>query len=331
MRVANSTVARNYTTNLNKNLASLVGANYKVASGRKFNSMAEDTATGVRALGVRRNLAQLSSYLDNAKNSQAKFDSAEKAIGQISELAQDVYARFNYALNGTNGKDERDIIANEFERLQEEILTSSNGQYADRYMFGGTNTQSRPFSVNADGELMYNGERVKDIDRSDPNGKYAEILNDAGYVDIGLGLTMQGNSNNVVTNSAFKHTINGLDFMGTGDNNIYDTITEIVTALRDPNFDPGSQKNGDLLDKIKNLSNEATLVRTKMGADAQYLEFTVTRLDTEQDNLITRQDDLEFADPSEAIMDFNMQQYVYNAALQMGSKLLQPTIFNFIS
>lgn len=331
MRVANSTVARNYTTSLNKNLASLVDANYKVANGRKFNSMADDTASGVRALGVRRNLAQLSSYMDNAKNAQTKFDAAEKAIGQVANLAQDVFARFNYAINGTNGGTEREIIANEFERIREEILTSANGQYADRYLFGGTNTQSRPFSVNDDGELMYNGERVKDINRSDPTGKHAEILNDAGYVDVGLGLTMQGNSNSVVTNSAFKNTINGLDFMGTGENNLYDTVTEIITALRDPNFDSSSQKIGDLLDKIRDVGNDVTLVRTKMGADAQYLEFTVTRLDTEEDNLIRRMEDLEFADPSEAIMDFNMRQYVYQAALQMGSKLLQPTIFSFIS
>lgn len=328
MRIANSTIARNYTSNLNSNLARLNSSSAKVYTGRNFTSMAENTSVGVRAMGVRRSLAQLSGYMDNAKDAQNKFDTAEQLIGQVSDLSKDIYVRFNYAMNGTNSPDEREIVAKEFEKLQAQILTSANGQYGDRYMFGGTNTSTRPFSVNDAGELMYNGERVKDISTNDPVGKYNDLLNDAAYVDIGLGLTMQGNSNDVVANSAFKNTINGLDFMGTGENNLYDKVTELITALRTQPFD--SDAGSKLLNEIQTASNNVSLVRTKMGSDAQYLEYTVSRLETEEDNLITRQDTLEIADPYQAIMDMEMQNYVYNAALQMGSRLLQPTIFSFL-
>lgn len=313
---------------MNNNLARLNSASSKVYTGRKFSSMAENTSLGVRAMGVRRSLAQITGYMDNAKDAQNKFDTAEKLIGQVSDISKDIYARFNYALNGTNGADEREIVANEFERLQQEILTSANGQYADRYLFGGTNTGSRPFTVNDAGELMYNGERVKDISKNDPAGKYDDLLNDAAYVDVGLGLTMQGNSNDVVANSAFKNTINGLDFMGTGENNLYDTVTELINALRTQPFD--NDLGSKLLTKIQDVGNNVNLVRTKMGADTQYLEYTVSRLETEEDNLIARQQELEIVDPYQAIMDMEMQNYVYTAALQMGSRILQPTIFSFL-
>lgn len=329
MRIANTTIARNYTTNINNNLAKLNSSSEKVYTGRRYSTMAENTSLGVRAMTVRRNLSRISGYMDNTKDAQNKFDTAEKAVGQIGTLATDIYARFNYALNDTNGKEERDIIANEFEKLQAEILSLANGQYSDRYMFGGTNSHSRPFTVNDAGELMYNGERVKDI-ANDGSGKYDELLNDAAFVDIGLGLTMEGNSNDVIPNSAFKNTLIGIDFMGMGDSNLYDTITELINALRDPNFDLDS-KGGALLTKIQDAGNHVNLARTKMGADAQYLEFTVTRLETEEFNLSERQQTLEIADPYESIMDYEMQTYVYNAALAMGAKLLQPTIFSFIS
>lgn len=330
MRIANTTIARNYTSNINRNLSTLNVASEKVYTGRRFTSMADDTSLGVRSMTIRRNLDRISGYMDNAKDAQNKFDTAEKAMGQVSDLATDVYARFNYVINGTNSMDEREIVANEFEKIQSEILSLANGQYGDRYMFGGTNSQSRPFTTNEAGELMYNGELVKDISKNDPLGKFSAILNDAAYVDIGLGLTMQGNSNDVVSNSAFKTTMNGLDFMGMGDSNLYDTITKLIGALRDPNYDLGGEKGGELLNEIQAAGNHVNLARTKMGADAQYLEFTVSRLETEEFNLTERQQTLEIADPYESIMDYEMQTYIYNAALQMGAKLLQPTLFSFL-
>lgn len=326
MRITNSSIARNYSNNLNRNLSRLNDANMGVASGRSFMTMAENTSKGVRSMTIRRNIEHLEGYMDNAKNAQNKFNGAEKSIAQVAEIGQSIYERFNYALNGTNSDEEHQIIATEFKRLQEELLTCANGQYADRYMFGGTNTDSRPFSTNDDGELMYNGVRVQDISRGDP--QYDYLFKDAAYVDIGLGLTMQGNSQNVVANSAFKNTINGLDFMGNGSENLYDTITELVDFLEAGSLDPA--KGGELLDKIRLAADHVNLERTKIGSDTEYLDFTVSRLETEYDNLVARQDTLEFRDPAEAIMDFKMQEYVYNAALQMGTKLLQPTLFNFI-
>lgn len=328
MRITNTTIARNYNSNLNRNLGRLTDSMTSVsASGRKIFSMAENTATGVRAMNIRRSLSQIDGYMDNAKNAQSKLDTADKSLETIASMSQNIYARYDYAMNGTNSTDEREIIAKEFEKLRDEILTCSNTQYADRYIFGGTNTMSSPFTTNGDGELMYNNVRVKDIPGED--GKYAYLLSDAAYVDVGLGMTMQGSSQDVVANSALKNTLNGLDFMGYGDNNLYDTINELIDSLREGSFDTAAA--GPLLDKIKEMGNNVNLQRTSVGSDLQYLEFTVSRLEDEQTALITRQDSLEFKDSAEAIMEMEMEKYVYNAALQMGAKLLQPTLFDYIS
>lgn len=327
MRITNPTMARNYNSNLNRNLKRLNDATMQnAASGRKIFSMSDDTATGTRAMNVRRALSQINGYMDNAKNAQNKFDSAEKSLGLISDMSQQIYARLNYAMNGTNSETERNIIAGEFEKLQSEILSTANGQYADRHMFGGTNTMSAPFSVDSDGYLLYNNVKVSEIT---DEIKYDYLKNDKSFVDIGLGMTMIGSSQEVNPNSAFKNTINGLDFMGTGETNLYDTITDIIKTLKDPYFDV--EKAGDLLNQIKEAGVNVNLERTRLGSDAQYLEFTVSRLEDETYNLTQRQDALEFRDPAEAIMDLSMQQYVYTAALQMGSRLLQPNIFQYIS
>jgi len=43
-------------------------------------------------------------------------------------------------------------------------------------------------------------------------------------------------------------------------------------------------------------------------------------------HLLERQQQLEIRPPEEAIIDFKMQEFIYNATLQMGQRLLQPTL-----
>ncbi len=367
MRITNPSISRNYTFNLNRNLERLSKSNYEVAtSGRKIFRMSDDVATGVRAMNVRRSIDQIKGFQDNAKSTQLKFDSAEQTLGGIAEIATKIYERFNFAKNGTNGEDERGIIANEFKKLQEEIVTSANSQYADRYLFGGTNTQSPPFSVNrlgmevngvrgkedfpngrgavgdpeylppfepdydaGYGKIMYNNVLVSEIPG---DGKYQYLLDDAAFVDVGLGLSMIGSSQDVNTNTAVKNTINGLSFMGTGSENLYDTVTEIIDLLEGYVEGEGFDQEvaDELLNRIFDKAKDVTMERTRLGSESSYLEFTQTRLTDESDNLIARQDSLEFRDPAEAIMEFSMNEYIYNAALNMGSKLLQNSLFDYI-
>ncbi len=72
------------------------------------------------------------------------------------------------------------------------------------------------------------------------------------------------------------------------------------------------------------------LMLRRLGSESSYLEYTQTRLDSEELSLSTRQDSLEFRDPAEAIMDYTMAEYIYNASLNMGSRLLQNSLFDYM-
>lgn len=329
MRITNASISRNYTNNLNRNLELLNKANMRVMTGRKYDKMYEDVASGVRAMNIRRSLSLIDGYLDNAEATKHTFAGAEKTLLQIGEINKDIMEGYTNALNATTAN-ERDVFATQFEKLREEILSCMNGQFSDRYLFGGTNTQTRPFTVDDNGKLLYNGVDVTTItDRSDP--AFAYLFGDASYVDIGLGLTMEGSpgSQKPVENSALKNSFVGIDFLGFGDNNLYNIIGEMITALRSPDFN--AETGGPLLEKFKSAANEVNLQVTRLGSDTQFLDFTISRLKDEALTLDERQQSLEFSDPASLILDFQMQQYIYNAALQMGQRLLQPTLFNFIN
>ena len=326
MRITNNMVTRNYTKGLHTNLSRLSTYNQQIISGRRFNVMSEDTASGVRAMQTRRSLARIESYRNNAKDTNITFAAAETTMLKISDINHNVTAKYVNGITGTMGAEEREIIANELDKLRDEMVNCANGQFADRYLFGGTNVNSAPFALDkTTGVLTYNGVDVMSITKTH------ELFQDASYVDIGLGLNFKdtGNPQQVNPNSAFKNSFVGLDFLGTGSDNLILKLGEMIDELKSPGFDVN--KAGKLLDEYKASSNNMGVALTKLGADTAFLEFTVDRLDSEELNLKTRQEIIEARSPEEAIMDFKMQEYVYNAALQMGQRLLQPTLFSFIN
>ncbi|HHY51839.1 MAG TPA: flagellar hook-associated protein FlgL [Clostridiales bacterium] len=324
MRITNHSVVRNYNKTLDYNRNLLNKYSNQIISGRKFNTMSEDTASGVRAMQVRRNLSRIEAYLDNAKAAKSQLTSAETTLMQISNLTKSVSEKYIQAINGTNGPQERDIMATELEKLQEELLTLSNARFSDRYLFGGTNTVSAPFTTDNQGNLYYNGVDVRELYAGHP------LMEDSAYMDVGLGIlfTDPDDPTQVNPNTAYQHTMVGAQFLGTGPDNLYLVLGEMISSLRSETFDP--DKAGSILDRFQAASNNVNVAMTKLGSDSQYLEFTINRLEDEKLNLYERQTQLEAADPEEAIMNFKMQEYVYNAALQMGQRLLQPTLFNFI-
>ena len=69
----------------------------------------------------------------------------------------------------------------------------------------------------------------------------------------------------------------------------------------------------------------------QFGTKSNYLDSTKTRLSDMNSNLTERIDSIEYVDSAEAILDYQMQKYTYQAALQMGTQILQPTFLDFIN
>jgi len=330
--------------------------------------MSEDTPSAVRAMQIRRRLDQIPSQLSNAKTVHSELRAAETSLMQISSINQSVHSRFIQAMNGDISVADRPALISDLHQMREQMLTMANSEFAGRFLFGGTNTITRPFElvrvieggvpmtdvngtslVDADGNLLppvngtapgngvlirgasgdmyalqYNGRWIHDMSDAD-----RELLTrgDTSFVDIGL--SMRFNDTNIIQNSAFRNSLSGLDFMGTGDNNLIHLITDMINHI-EAGF-PDRNESGALLDRFLGASSTANLMLTEIGALTNHLDFSIARLEDERDNLIRRQDDLEFIPREEAILMFKMQEFVYNATLQMGQRLLQPSLFNFIN
>jgi flagellar hook-associated protein 3 FlgL len=71
-------------------------------------------------------------------------------------------------------------------------------------------------------------------------------------------------------------------------------------------------------------------VRAQIGAVASRLEATGVRLDGQEERLMDARSKVADVDPTEAIMNLNKQQTMYQAALSSGMKIMQTSILDYI-
>lgn len=87
---------------------------------------------------------------------------------------------------------------------------------------------------------------------------------------------------------------------------------------------------GDTLSEIDASSIRLGTIYEELGIKYSRLDDTHTRLLSVQDSLTEAYANKLGADPYEAIMEMVSNQYSYNAALQVGTKLMETSLFDFM-
>ena len=330
MRITTSMMTNKYVRNLNKSAAEMNYLNEKVSTGRKFFKGSEDPISAIKAYKLRREYRSTEVYDTNISDADSFLTTAETNLTEISSNLELTYTSYLKGINGTMSADDREIIAKELDNLQESILTSLNAKISDRYVFGGTSKDEIPFTKDNDGNLLYKGLNVNDSANSP---KLKALSEETINVDLGLG--MKFNGDNLNKDTVFDMSMAGIKFMGydkTADgipNNLYSLIGEIKTQLRSANF-----SNDNIQPYIENFETQKKQVLvsiTDIGSKTNYLDFLKLRNEDNQFNLNKKILDVEYVNSAEAITDFKMQEYSYNAALSMGNKILQNSFIDFMS
>lgn len=331
MRITNKMITNKYIRSINTLAYDLDKLNTQVASGRKFMKSSENTAAAVKAFQIRRDYDKGLGYLDNVDHAKSSLRNAESALMHMQELINTAGAKILQGVNGTQSSSERSVIATELKNIQEQLFQSLNSNVSNSYYFGGSNTDSRPFEI-VTGKLTYNGLPLD-------NPAVDALKNDSLYLDIGLNVTFDG-SGNIDRSTVFEYTIPGVKIVGSGtttingvdvSNNLYDLLGTLAAEFSKSDADFSSSTVNSLLGHFNDCSSTIMKCITEVGAKTSYLDFITSRLETTNDDLEETQLSVEGADPAKTYIQFKTQQVAYQAALQMGTKIIQPSIFDFMS
>ena len=341
MRVADRSTVRNYLSYLNNARNDYAETTDRIATGKRFTQISDDVSAGARVLETRNDKYKVEKQKDNITSIREELDAAESNMNTINDILKRVSSELIVkALNGTNDQATLDVYANEVAALKEELLQFANSKYGDKFLFGGTNAVSSPFTVDeTTGRLKYNGVDVDSIQKDadgyfyeDATGARVEIpMDDDVYLDIGLGIKMAGTA--VDPSTGYKISYSGLDIVGFGkdedgnSNNLYNALNDIEQALRDGD----REKLGELNNKLTEQKKEFMANLTDLGAKTQFLETMETRLTNTIDDYTQRIDNLMGVVPGEEETTLMMNDYALKAVLQLGSKILPTSLMDYIT
>ena len=155
MRITNRMISDNACDSLQKALSSLVVIQEQLSSGKKINRPSDDPFATHRAINTRGAVMILEQYSKNLTQVKGWVSTTDYALGGVSEALQEARALAIQAANGYLSPNDRECIALRIDELRESVMQLIGQQYAGRFIFSGTKTDTPPFSWTGD-DAVYN-------------------------------------------------------------------------------------------------------------------------------------------------------------------------------
>lgn len=298
MRVTNQGLLHNYLSNLNRNLTYLSKFQNQLSSGKEIHRPSDDPFGSTRVMSLRNSLAQNKQYLRNIEDSMGWIDMTDTALGNMGDILTRIKELSIQGFSGTMAENDRHAVEVEVKQLINQLAQIGNTKYDGKYIFAGSATTQRPFSVNGD-MLSYNGtDRVLEREISER---------------VSLVINIPGN------------WINEGRFAGELTEDLASTLNKLVSALATTEENDESH-----IEKLEEHIDNILALRAEMGAKYNRLEAAKHKNEEETLNmteLLSKTEDIDFAGK---IMEYMTLQNVYMASLSTGAKIMMPTLLDFL-
>lgn len=297
MRVPNFSYSNTLVSQLQSLTARQTMLHNQVATGQRITNPSDDPAATARVLrlqGEKQEIQQFARNNDRALNvSQSSF-STIKQLKTISDRAGEL----SVLGTGTASPDALSAYGTEAGQMLEQALQTANTQYAGEHLFGGTKTDTAPFTATRDATgkitgVTYNGAA---------NGAQIRVS--------------EGSTVTPFTNGTQNQKL--ADFM----NNMValrDALQSGSVAAVQSKQAPLQTSENDLLVTMSNIG----ATQTRLEADRSQNEARFADLE----NLTAAETDVNIPD---TVVKLTQAQSAYQAALQSGSKLLQLSLMDYV-
>jgi flagellar hook-associated protein 3 FlgL len=300
-RITNQIISRSVLADLNDVSSKLAKTQQRMSSGKQITRPSDDPYGTSRALTLRSDVAGTQQFQRNVGEAVAWQNITDAALSKINDAVQRARELTIAAANDAAGPAARSSAAAEIDQLIETIKGEANASYGGRYVFGGTATSTKPYAVG--GADTY-------------AGNTATVAR-----EIGPGVSVQIN-------------VVGQSVLGNGqaanDGKLLDVLRDVAQHLRSGTVvDANTLRSTDLQGLDANLAT-LTQSRATVGATTNRLEAADARLAQVEESASKLLSDVEDADMAKTLIDYSMQQNVYQSALHAGANIIQQSLLDFL-
>ena len=299
-RVTSQIMVQRALANLRYQSNRIVDLQTQLSSGLRVNAPSDDPIDARRAINARATIAKNEQYIQNIASAGPRL---EETVTSLQTLTENILRARELTLRGANGTNDQnalDILAEEVNQLIEGVVNTANHQTGNAYIFGGTRTTQAPYDV------------TRNV-----NGDIAAVAYVGNGEDISVTI---GDGVDVVTNEPganvfqsnqdlFQTLIDIRDNLLAGDQSSLQTtrLSELKTIR---------QQLGQGIARVGAVQNRFT------SSEAELEDFKI-----QLQQLLSDSIDADFAD---VVLHLNAQSNAFQAALNAASRVIQPSLLDFI-
>jgi flagellar hook-associated protein 3 FlgL len=291
-RVTESSIHTRVLNNLQRSVQKGAKIQEQLSSGKQINRPSDSPTGTVTSMQLRGDVRVAQQYSRNADDGMGWLNTLDSTLSNTSTLVNRARDLTVKGLSGgSNDAQSNEALAAEIDQIKSSLIGYANTQYLGRPVFGGTTT----------GEVAY-----------DASGGY---VGDAGQTTRTVG-----------QNSKVRVDANGPEAFGTGDTQLFTVLQGISDSIR-------SGDGAALDENLKKLDSAGNIMKNTLSeVGARYNRIEQMKLSA-QDRLISvssQLSDVEDVDLPKTIMEMQLQQTAYQAALAAAAKVIQPSLIDFL-
>jgi flagellar hook-associated protein 3 FlgL len=303
VRITQRAVSLTSLQGLNSNLSALNKLQQQLTSGKTISKPSDDPTGTNTSMITHQGIAGVTQQARNISDGQTFLDASDSSLQDMLSQVQRVRDLTVQALNsGSQDSTSESAIATELTGLRQSLLGEANQVVQGRPLFGGVTNGSKAYDDSGSyvGVGGANGIAVKPLTRrvSDVESIRVDITGPEAFGDPTSGKDLFSVVQNVV--------------------NHIGSSTDLTTDL-----------SGDLSDLDKVIDGLKTAV-ADIGTRQARMETAGDANSSQQLTLQAQLENTENIDMPKTIMNLQMQQVGYQAALSATSQALQPTLVDFL-
>jgi flagellar hook-associated protein 3 FlgL len=291
-RVTQNMLSQRSLEGMQLGLGRLAKAQEQLSTGRIINRPSDDPTGATAAMRMRSSIADTQQYARNAGDGLGWLGQVDTTLMTMTDQVR--RAR-ELALQGANtgamGPAAREALATEVDQIRESLVSAANTTYLGRPIFGGTTA----------GDTAY-----------DASGTY---VGDTGTVHrtVGDGIRIRVDAD---AQSVF----------GPHGANLFDDLTALSASLRAGD----GAGMATALDALATGLERITTSLADVGTRYARVERAATLAGDAELSLSSALSTIENTDLPRAMVDLQLQEVAYQAALASTARVLQPSLLEFL-
>lgn len=301
MRVSNQSLSQQVQEGIQLNFRRLAKVQEAVASGKRINQLSDDALGAARVLDLKSYSTSLDQYLRNIDNASAILSQTDTALAEVTNVLSRAKELALSLANDTRSAEDRRQAVSEIHAISQQLQTIGNTKFDGRYIFAGYKNGTAPFSEGVGG-VIYSGDTNEFYTPTSPS--------------TNLAVTLPGNK-------VFQGTslTAGID--------IFDTLADLEAALTTNDVN-GADGIKTQIGRIDAAVEQILNFRTEVAARQNSAEVAKESLGALQLRTTELRSQLEDADVVQVYSELARQQYAFEAALQSASRVIQPSLLDYL-